>query len=131
MHLNRRKFIIGSVATVSAVGTAGLIAPSSLLTSPESFIREVDSRLYDTKLGQTYVEGKLKGQSKHGIFRKLSSKITVFDWLSGRTALTHALQSEMENDYRNDRILTVNGWIMPETAVYLSALAYLAPPDVH
>ena len=127
MHLNRRKFILASAAAIPLAGATAMTLSSALLSSPQHFIRGVGPELYDTALGKIFMETVLRGIDSSQIFHNLRAKFGVLEQWFG---FASSLRAQAKEDYRTGRVMEVNGWLMPETAVHLSALAYLVQPDV-
>lgn len=122
MHLSRRTFILCAMSALSLTGIASFF-PSGFFRSPESFIKKLDPRFYDIALGEQYLRSYPQNAGKNALFGHLCSRLNLTGGKDESAWLAHAIPRAIEEDCRKGHIVQLDGWLLPKTAVYLSALA--------
>lgn len=121
MQVTRRQLVMGLAAAAAGLAAPGAYFLSPRPLAPKAFLDGVSPNLYDAQLGRAYLSRSPATAAQ--LMTRLEAKLP---WYGKAPFLEAALRDAMRADYASARILKINGWLLPETFIFLSALAALA-----
>ncbi len=128
--LTRRNFILAAASSVFVTGFLGFTLKSRTVSkSPESLIGGIDTALYSEPIGRIFAADP-QCPPMQVLFEKVSGALGA-DASFNLIPLNKRVRLRVAEDYKLKRAMVVNGWVLPEITVYLSALAIMVKRDVY
>ena len=119
--------IAGCVGLFAAAASYKLAA-NKIAFSPNNLFANISPDMYDINVGEIYLQTQKVAPSREDIYQKLSAKVPVYMQLYSPDRVLRKL---IVDDLKSGKSVMIQGWILPETAALISALAALRKRNVH
>ncbi|MFW0777259.1 MAG: hypothetical protein ACN2B6_06025 [Rickettsiales bacterium] len=124
MHISRRKLLFGILGGVVVAPVAYYAACPRICK--DHILGYIPPELYDSKLGGYYIKVVLAGMSRAEIVYELKEKLPWYYVFFPRKAI----HSAVLNDYANEDVVIIGGWVLPRVIVLLCAAAHTEVKNV-
>jgi hypothetical protein len=134
--MNRRFFLITFFSVISYwfLGNKNTDTVLSRLLEPDSKemplnINPIDGVFNDVKsaqeLGKRYLDTHPQERKEKHLWKSLANKVGIKNIYSDPKAFKKVLAQQNQEDFRNEDVVIVDGWLMGRTEVEVCGLAYL------